>query len=321
MRHCRYSRKILLRSDRSLTGVCILSINALNRRPSPWLLVRTILGYGFYFASCFAFIGLVPLIMPLLAWNRRFRQHFLEELFTVFSYFLSRVYLPLMGIYTIVEESGFENSVSPKPAVFVANHRSRMDAPFLLARLRKTAVIIKSNYARQPFYATLVRHLNFISVDPNSIASLTESMQRCKRLLRNEFRLLVFPEGTRSAGRRMGEFRDLAFRMAIDADVPVVPVVVHTSLPFMAKCRGSIFPPHRFNVTLRMLSPVHHRTGEHTADFAARVRGYIDGHLRELDKGTVWESPGSEPGTPRPSRSTTIDNQEHAPAHQTKNVS
>ena len=296
-----------------------MSENVINRRPSPWLLLRGILGYGFYFASCFAFIGFVPLIMPLLAWNRRFRQHFLEQLFTVFSYFLSRVYLPLLGIYTVVEESGFENSDPAKPAIFVANHRSRMDAPFLLPRLRKTAVIIKSSYARQPFFATLVRHLNFISVNPDSLASLTGSLRQCKRILGNGMRLLVFPEGTRAAGRRMGEFRDLAFRMAIDAGVPVVPVVVHTSLPFMAKCRGSVFPPHRFDVTLRMLAPVHHRTGERAADFAARVRGSIEVHLRELDKGTIWEVTAS-PTNRRQSRPAAAANEAPLPAPPAKDA-
>lgn len=308
MRHYRSSKKTRHRSDHSSPRVRILSENVIIQRPSPWLLLRSILGYGFYFFSCAGFIGFVPLLLPLLAWNQRFRQQILEKLFTMFSFFLSRVYLPLLGIYRIVEESGFENGDPAKPAIFVANHRSRMDAPFLLPRLKKTAVIIKSNYARQPFYATLVRHLNFISVNPHSLSSLTESLQRCNKMLKSGFRLLVFPEGTRAPGKRMGEFKDLAFRMAIDADVPIVPVVVHTSLPFMAKRRGSIFPPHRFEVSLRMLAPMHHRSGERVAEYAARVRGYIDEHLRELDKGTVWEFPTSATFSQSRSTTTTSNN-------------
>ncbi len=269
----------------------------LDRHPSPWLFLRGILGYSFYFASCFAFISALPLFLILFGWNRRVRQQILEGLFKWFSYFLSRVYLPFLGIYKIVEESGFENSDPSRPAVIVANHRSRMDAPYLLPILKKTGVVIKSTYAQSPFYAALVRHLNFVSVNPNSLASLTESLQLCKQMLGSGMRLLVFPEGTRAAGNRMGEFKDLAFRMAIDAGVPVVPVAIHTTLPFMTKLKGSIFPPHRFSVTIRMLPPVDRLPGERAADFAARVRRLIETHLRELDKGTIWEVLGSAPAT------------------------
>ena len=276
-----------------------MSDHVLDRRPSLWLLLRAILGYSFYFASSFAFIGALPPLLLFLGWNRSWRQWFIEEMFRLFSYFLSRVYLPFLGIYRVVEESGFEHTSPSQPAVIVANHRSRMDAPFLLPVLKKTGVVIKSNYARRPFYAALVKHLNFISVDPSSLNSLTESMKQCKALLHNGTRLLVFPEGTRAGGNRMGEFKDLAFRMAIDADVPVIPVVLHTTLPFMTKVRGSIFPPHRFSVTIRMLPPVHRTAGERAGEYAARVRKLIEEHLRELDKGTVWETLGSAADTSR----------------------
>lgn len=278
----------------------------LDQHPSPWLFLREILGYSFYFASCFAFIGALPLFLVLFGWNRHLRQQVLEGLFKWFSYFLSRVYLPFLGIYKIVEESGFERSDPSRPAVIIANHRSRMDAPYLLSVLKKTGVVIKSTYAQSPFYAALVRHLNFVSVNPDSLASLTGSLQQCKRMLGRGMRLLVFPEGTRAGGNRMGEFKDLAFRMAIDADVPVVPVVIHTTLPFMTKLRGSIFPPHRFSVTIRMLPPVEHLPGERAADFAARVRRLIETNLRKLDKDTVWENLGAAPVmTPRHRKVTT----------------
>lgn len=261
-------------------------------RPSPWLLFRGILGYGFYFVSTFLFITVFPPLMLLHSWNPAMRQRFGEKLFRKFSYFLSRVYLPMLGIYRIVEESGFENLDPAMPAVIAANHRSRMDAPYLLPVLDNTGVVIKSTYTRLPFYAALVRHLNFVSVNPNSLASLTGSMQQCKEMLGRGMRLLIFPEGTRAAGSRVGEFKDLAFRLAIEADVPVVPVVLHTSLPFMTKIRGSVFPPRTFNVTIRMLPPVNRTDGERATDFAARVRRIITAELQQLDKGTVWESLG-----------------------------
>ena len=261
---------------------------------------RGCLGYGFYFLFSFVCVAVIPLFMLLFSWTPPARrQRIVEGVFRAFCHFLSRTYLPSLGIYRIVEESGFEILDTLGPAIIVANHRSRMDAPFLLPVLKNSAPVIKSNYARIPFYATLVRHLNFVSVSANSLTSLFNSIQLCKQMLTLKKRLLIFPEGTRAAGCHTGEFKDLAFRLAIEADVPVLPIVVHTSLPFMAKVKGSVFPPFIFDVTIRALPPMRHTDAERPTHYAARVRKLIGAHLQQLDKGTPWEMPVFSPAPAR----------------------
>ncbi len=257
--------------------------------PAPLFVFCAILGYSFYLFSNFIFMILFSPFMFLFLWNRPLQYRVAGKIFRTYCHFLTRVYLPALNIYTVVEQSGFDRAAPAQPVIFVANHRSRMDGPFLIPLLPDTGIIIKSSYARFPLYSNLVRYLNFISVDPHSIDSLADAMQQCKKLLAQGRRLLVFPEGTRASGARLNVFKDLAFRLSIETNTAIIPVVVHTDLPFMAKIKGSLFPARKMAVVIRALAPLYCRNGERPADFADRVRKTMAETLRQLDSGTLWE--------------------------------
>ena len=247
------------------------------------------IGYIFYFSGHVIFTVVVTPVYFALAPFPGPRQRFINGVFQWYVYFLSRVYLPFLGVYRVREISGLERARSAGPAVYVVNHRSRMDGPLMLATLPGSAVIIKAAYGRSILYSGFVKHLDFISVEAGSLGSLTTAVQRAEGVLAAGRNVIVFPEGTRSVTGRLLPFRDIAFRLARSAGVPVVPVVLQSDLPFMAKRPGSIFPPRTINFTLRFLEPVRLQEKETLAALVGRVERAIAAHLRELDKGTVWE--------------------------------
>ena len=67
--------------------------------------------------------------------------------------------------------------------------------------------------------------------------------------------MVIFPEGTRGKGGELelGEFKAGAFRMALKAGAPVVPVAIHGSRDIMENNGGWMKPTH---VTIRILPPV-----------------------------------------------------------------
>ena len=95
--------------------------------------------------------------------------------------------------------------------------------------------------------------------------------------------VMMFPEGTRTHDGSLGEFKDGAFRIAIDAQVPVLPLVVCGSREALNK------GDWRMNVTsaeVRVLEPIptvgmtkddvvplRDRTRQLIADELARMRG------------------------------------------------
>jgi 1-acyl-sn-glycerol-3-phosphate acyltransferase len=248
-------------------------------------------GYLFYFLGHAVFaLCVIPLFIVLFPLGKRRRYAFIAWIFTRYVHFLSQVYLPFMRVYRISEISGREHLEKSMPAIVVANHRSRMDAPLLMSPIPTTAVMIKSSYARNMLYAGFVKYLDFISIDQSSLSALASAIDRAKTLIGSRKSLLVFPEGGRAPGGKLMPFKDIAFRIAQQVQAPIVPAVIHSTLPFMAKRPGSIFPGMTFNFTIRFLPPVSSEPGERPADFAERVRLLIINELKTLDAGTEWES-------------------------------
>jgi 1-acyl-sn-glycerol-3-phosphate acyltransferase len=267
-----------------------LRLNQEGRR-RPMFFLTSFLGYFFYFLGHAVFpILAIPGVLLLLPFGARRRRIFLSWVFQRYVFFLSQQYLPFLGIYRIVQVSGLDRAMAAGPAVFVANHRSRIDGPLLMSLVRTNAVLIKSMYAHNPLFSLFVSLLDFIPVDPNSLGSISKAIARAKSIVvdRNS-RLLVFPEGSRAPAGRLLPFKDLAFRIADQINVPVVPVVIQSTVPFMAKRPGSIFPRTTFAVTVRFLPPERMQKDERPAEFADRLRLIIQNELKTLDAGTVWE--------------------------------
>lgn len=180
--------------------------------------------------------------------------------------------LPGLGIYRVKQTGPLQRSRTEGARIFVANHRGRLDGLLLLSVLRNTGAIMKVTYMGRPIYRILSKVFDFVSVDAHAPRSLQVSTDRCRRLLTRQRNLLVFPEGTRNATERLLPFRGLAFRLSVETGTPIVPVVLHSELPFMVKSPASYFPPHRFTYYLQPLEEIVPEPGEGPDRLAERTR-------------------------------------------------
>lgn len=251
--------------------------------------LAALIGYLFYFSGHLLFSVVVIPVFLIMSPFPGLRYRFIHGIFRWYVFFLSRRYLPFLGVYRVREISGLERARSVGPAVYVVNHRSRMDGPLMLSAVPDAAVIMKAAYGRNILYSSFVKYLDFISVDTGSLSSLATAVQRGQEVLAAGRNMIIFPEGARAVMGRLLPFRDFAFRLARSAGVPVVPVVLQSDLPFMAKRPGSIFPPRTINFTMRFLEPVRLQEKETLVSLIGRVERAIGAQLRELDKGTAWE--------------------------------
>jgi 1-acyl-sn-glycerol-3-phosphate acyltransferase len=154
------------------------------------------------------------------------------------------VLVPLLRFISPFSVVGKRNLNDLKgPAVFVANHQSHFDAPVCLAalpgRIRRRLVIAA---AADYFYSSAVKGMAaslalgtvpFVRQGGSSRASL----QMLKDLARKGWSVLIFPSGTRGA---TGGFKKGFAYIAIDAQVPVVPMYLHGLDRVMPK--GSFVP-------------------------------------------------------------------------------
>lgn len=245
-------------------------------------------GYAGYLGGHLIFpLILIPIWLVSLPFPGASRR-FLECSFRAFLAFLTRFYLPFLGVYRIVELSGFDPA--REPAVYVANHRSRIDGPLLLGLVGPSGVIMKRSYTETPLYRPFKMHLDFIPVDSTSRTALAAALEKAGQLFSRKKNLVVFPEGTRASTGRMLPFKDIAFRISSTCSVPVIPVIIHTELPFMTKVPGSYVPRFRFAVRVKALPSMATLPNERPAEFAARVERRIARELKKLDCRTFWET-------------------------------
>jgi 1-acyl-sn-glycerol-3-phosphate acyltransferase len=264
-------------------------VNSTNR-PYPYCIsfLLTLLGYIAYGASVIMFLCLIVPCIAAFSFNRRLQNEIARKMLKGYLFLLTQRLLPALQVYSISEISGFTR-YAESAAIYVANHRGKLDALLLLSIIKSAGVLVKPKYGRLPLYRALIRYIDFVSVDSDTPQSLFRAIDRCKDLLSAGKDMLVFPEGTRSASGRLLPFKEFAFRLAVETNAPVIPVIVHSDYPFMAKLPGSIFPKNKLRYAVRCLGPHVPFDKERPADFGARIRARMAEELKTLDRGTAWE--------------------------------
>ena len=112
-------------------------------------------------------------------------------------------------------------------AVFCSNHESNVDPPVLFQALHpQLHVLYKAELHKFPIMGTVFDVGGFVPIDRGARDSAMASIARGAAALRRGSSFLIFPEGTRSRTGHLLRFKKGGFIMAIQAQVPIVPVAV-----------------------------------------------------------------------------------------------
>jgi 1-acyl-sn-glycerol-3-phosphate acyltransferase len=130
-----------------------------------------------------------------------------------------------------------------QPALFVSNHLGAFDIPIVLAHCgRPLAFISKMELARVPLVGRWMVHMGCIFLDRADPRQARVVVERAVETLRTGKSLVIFPEGTRSDGPAVRRFKTGAARMALRAEVPVVPVSLKDTYLLKPKGQQIITP-------------------------------------------------------------------------------
>ncbi len=111
------------------------------------------------------------------------------------------------------------------PVVFVSNHVSALDIPILFVALpRSFRIVYKSSLAWVPLMGQFLIAARNIPIDRSRAFSARRSLARAARRIHSGVSVALFPEGTRSGDSPMGAFKRGSFKLAVEAQAPVVPV-------------------------------------------------------------------------------------------------
>jgi 1-acyl-sn-glycerol-3-phosphate acyltransferase len=198
----------------------------------------------------------------------------------------SELALSLAGVRVKVV-SGEEHLWSHRPAVFIFNHQSSLDM-FVLGHLIKQDLggVAKKELARDPLFGPMGLLVPIAYVDRANSASAREALKPVVDMLRDGISFAIAPEGTRSESPNLKPFKKGAFHIAMQAGVPLIPIVIRNAGDLM--WRGSFFPrPGTIEVVI--LPPIStegwksEEVDRHAAEAEAMYRRTLEG----------W--PGEEP--------------------------
>jgi 1-acyl-sn-glycerol-3-phosphate acyltransferase len=164
------------------------------------------------------------------------------------------------------------------PFVIVANHQSILDI-LMLARLpREMKWVAKESLFKIPWAGWMLRMAGDIAIRRGDAESGGEALGKAKAYLARGMSVMIFPEGTRSAKGTLLPFKSGAFRLAIDAGVPVLPIAVHGTAHGMPKGGPWVRPCQAF---ARILTPISTagRTVEDAGKLKEEVRRLIAAEL------------------------------------------
>jgi putative phosphoserine phosphatase/1-acylglycerol-3-phosphate O-acyltransferase len=131
---------------------------------------------------------------------------------------------------------GEENLWSHRPAVFLFNHQTSFDVMIMGRLLRKDfSGVAKKEAARDPLFAPMGYLTDVAYVDRGNTAQAKEALAPAVDRLRKGISIAMAPEGTRSVTPTVGPFKKGAFHMAMQADVPVVPIVIRNAGELMGR--------------------------------------------------------------------------------------
>ncbi len=123
------------------------------------------------------------------------------------------------NIYDAPHEKG-------KTYIYVANHISYLDAPIIIKAMREPIRVLgKVEMTKIPIFGYIYRNA-IVTVDRSSAENRAKSVRILKSVINKQISIFLFPEGTFNMGHTpLKDFYDGAFRIAIETQTPVKPVL------------------------------------------------------------------------------------------------
>lgn len=215
------------------------------------------------------FIGL-----PIIVSRKGFR----------FSYQFVRLWVALVSFFTQIRFKvyGKENLQNTRSTIYVINHTSYLDAPAIPATLPWAVKALgKKELSKVPIFGQLVSGFA-VWIDRTDPKSRQEGQDRIKKVLDSGTPILISPEGTRNnSNELLLPFRNGAFRLAIETNTPITPLLFLGANKLMP--RGTfLMKPGKVHCYVLPLVPIENL--ETVESYKAKVREVMIFGIQEYVK-------------------------------------
>lgn len=175
--------------------------------------------------------------------------------------------------------------------ILMPNHRSYIDI-FVVAAFTPAAFVAKSELKSWPLLRLGVKLSNSIFVSRAELQSRISTMHKIKASINQRIPVALFPEGTTSKGPLTKPFKNGSFKIAADAEIPVIPMAIHFPDEKDAWIDDDTFVGHFFLQMSKPVTKVYVKYGKpvQNEDYKAlqnETKKSIDSMLEELVAGSM----------------------------------
>lgn len=195
---------------------------------------------------------------------------------------ISRWFGRLGKLVGLTVEHRFAETTPNTPCIYIANHQNNYDMLTISYMVRpRTVSVGKKSLAWIPFFGLLYWASGNIFIDRNNRKKGHHTMDvLSQRIHKENLSIWMFPEGTRSRGRGLLPFKTGAFHAAINANVPIIPVVCSTTQDKVKLNRWD-----NGKVICEEMAPIDisNYSKENVRDLAAYCHDLMEKRIAELD--------------------------------------
>lgn len=244
--------------------------------------IKSIVGILYTAYAIFIFILPIPLVLlfhlyaAILPEKKR-----LIRIYKAQGWWI-RFWEALVGLKFIME--GKENLQPEESYVFVPNHVNMLDIAMVGSMLHHIwKPLTKKEIGNIPFLGWLICNISIV-VDRSSPQSRKSCLRGMVSHLKRGISILIFPEGSRNRGNApLGKFYPGAFRVAIEAQKPILPIIFYNTRKLKPVNEFRIYPGTGY---IRLLKPIPTAglSLDDLDEFIAQVHNIMQEKILELDE-------------------------------------
>ncbi|MTI81220.1 MAG: 1-acyl-sn-glycerol-3-phosphate acyltransferase [Firmicutes bacterium] len=206
-------------------------------------MIRTIIFFSYFWLYKVYSLTLLPKVNGLI---KRGREEEGDQLINQIAQKWAQSLIKITG--STVEVNGTEN-IPEGNVLFVSNHQGNFDIPLLIGYIDKPkGFIAKTELKKLPIINTWMEKIHCVFIDRSNLRQSMKAMIESVKLLKSGKNMVLFPEGTRSKGSNVREFKAAGIKVALKSQVPIVPVTIDGSFKIMEE--NKFIKPAHVKITI-----------------------------------------------------------------------
>ena len=228
--------------------------------------------------TCYVLVTFPLTLITLLLALPFDRERIIIHMFLMYQ---SKFFLYLIPIWKIRAE-GRERAIKGNTYVIISNHQSILDILLMNSLRYQYKWISKIENFNVPVIGWYLKMARYFTVDRGNEESKIEMLEKSYRCLQKGISIMIFPEGTRSPDNEIGFFKRGAFQLALQANVPILPVLIDGT--------GGILPKHGLiigsghHIRIKVLDPINPKDfgTDNPENLALKLGSFMTTGLKEL---------------------------------------